>query len=79
MFKAIDELRPIAERAGVSMATLAVQWVLANPAITSPIIGASRPGQLKDSVAAVDAVLDADIKAELDQLTYEFRFGDNAR
>jgi aryl-alcohol dehydrogenase-like predicted oxidoreductase len=52
---------------------------LANPAITSPIIGASKPGQLKDSVAAVDAVLDPDIKAELDQLTYEFRFGDNAR
>ncbi len=79
MFKTIEELRPIAEAAGVSMATMAVQWVLANPAITSPIIGASRPEQLKDSVAAVDAPLDPDIKEQLDQLTYEFRFGDNAR
>jgi aryl-alcohol dehydrogenase-like predicted oxidoreductase len=61
------------------MATMAVQWVLANPAITSPIIGASRPDQLKDSVAAVDAPIDPDVREQLDQLTYEFRFGDNAR
>lgn len=79
MFATIDELRPIADEAGVSMATMAVQWVLANPVITSPIIGASRPEQLKDSVAAVGASLDADAKDKLDQLTYEFRFGDNAR
>jgi aryl-alcohol dehydrogenase (NADP+) len=41
MFAAVDEMRPIADEAGVSMATMAVQWVLANPVITSPIIGAS--------------------------------------
>ena len=79
MFATIDDLRPIAEAAGVSMATMAVQWVLANPAITSPIIGASRPEQLQDSVAAVGATLDAEVKDQLDRLTYEFRFGDNAR
>lgn len=79
MFAAIDGLRPIAADAGVSMATMAVQWVLANPVITSPIIGASRPEQLKDSVAAVDAPLQADVKEQLDRMTYEFRFGDNAR
>ena len=79
MFAAIDDLRPIAEGAGVSMATMAVQWVLANPVITSPIIGASRPEQLKDSVAAVDAPMQADVKEQLDQMTHEFRFGDNAR
>ncbi len=79
MFAAIDDLRPIADAAGVSMATMAVQWVLANPVITSPIIGASRPEQLKDSVAAVDAPLQADVKQQLDRMTYEFRFGDNAR
>lgn len=79
MFATIDELRPIADEADVSMATMAMQWVLANPVITSPIIGASRPEQLKDSVAAVGASLDADAKDKLDQLTHEFRFGDNAR
>jgi aryl-alcohol dehydrogenase-like predicted oxidoreductase len=79
MFSAVDDLRPIAADAGVSMATLAIQWVLANPVITSPIIGASRPEQLADSVAAVGAALDADVKEKLDQMTYEFRFGDTAR
>jgi len=79
MFATIEELRPIAAEAGVSMATMAVQWVLANPVITSPIIGASRPDQLADSVAAVGAPLDGEVKAKLDELTHEFRFGDNAR
>ncbi|MGZ4766640.1 MAG: aldo/keto reductase, partial [Ilumatobacteraceae bacterium] len=79
MFSTVEALRPIAAQAGVSMATLAMQWVLANPVITSPIVGASRPEQLADSVKAVDAVLDPGIKDQLDQLTYEFRFGDNAR
>ena len=79
MFATIEELRPIAAEAGVSMATLAVQWVLANPVITSPIVGASRPEQLADSVAAVEADLAPEIKDQLGLLTYEFRFGDNAR
>jgi 1-deoxyxylulose-5-phosphate synthase len=79
MFAVVDELRPIADQAGVSMATMAVQWVLANPVITSPIIGASRPEQLRDSVAAAAAPLDPDIKAKLDEMTNEFRFGDVGR
>ncbi len=79
MFATVEELRTIANGAEVSMATLAVQWVLANPVITSPIIGASRPEQLAESVAAVGVDLDDDVKAKLDLLTHEFRFGDNAR
>ena len=79
MFTTIDALRPIAAEAGVSMATMAVQWVLANPTITSPIIGASQPSQLADVVAALDSPMSPDLKARLDELTYEFRFGDNAR
>ena len=79
MFAAIDELRPIAADAGVSMATMAVQWVLANPVITSPIIGASRPEQLADAVAAAATPINPDLKSQLDHLTNEFRFGDNAR
>jgi aryl-alcohol dehydrogenase (NADP+) len=79
MFATVEEFRTIADDAGMSMATMAVQWVLANPVITSPIIGASRPEQLADSVAAVGAALDDGVKAKLDQLTHEFRFGDNAR
>ena len=53
--------------------------VLANPTITSPIIGASRPDQIADPVAAVGNPIDTGIKARIDELTYEYRFGDNAR
>jgi 1-deoxyxylulose-5-phosphate synthase len=79
MFTVVDELRPIADEAGVSMATMSMQWVLSNPVITSPIIGASKPGQLADSIVAVATPLDPDVKSKLDELTHEFRFGDNAR
>ena len=44
--------RPLAAEAGMSMAQMAVAWVLANPVITAPIVGASRPEQLDDALAA---------------------------
>ena len=79
MFSIIDDLRPLAEQAGVSLATMSVQWVLANPAITSPIVGASSAAQLDDVIAAEQLPIDPSLKAQLDAMTYEFRFGDNAR
>jgi aryl-alcohol dehydrogenase-like predicted oxidoreductase len=63
----------------VPLVTLAVAWVLANPAVTSPIIGASRPEQLAASVAAVDFVLTLELKQRLDDLTREYRMGDAER
>jgi aryl-alcohol dehydrogenase (NADP+) len=78
-FDTVDSLRPVADEAGMSMATMAVAWVLANPAVTSAIVGASRPGQLADSLAAVDKPMDADLKARLDDLTAEWRRGDADR
>ena len=59
--------------------TLSVAWVLANPAITAPIVGASRPDQLDLSFAAADYKLDPALKAKLDELTVEYRRGDAAR
>jgi aryl-alcohol dehydrogenase (NADP+) len=79
MFDTVDALRPIAAEAGMSMAQLAVAWTLANPVITSPIVGASRPEQLADAVAAVTQPMDAALKQRLDELTHEYRFGDEAR
>ena len=79
MFEVVEQLKGLADEAGVPLPTLAVQWVLANPVITSPIIGASRPEQLNDLVAAVSTPLDAELKQRLDVATREFRFGDNAR
>jgi len=79
MFDTVDTLRTLAAEAGVSLPTLALQWVLANPVITAPIIGASRPDQLVDVVAAVGTPIDPELKQRIDTLTYEYRFGDNAR
>jgi aryl-alcohol dehydrogenase-like predicted oxidoreductase len=78
-FATVGELRKIAEREGVSLVTLSVAWILANPAVTAPIIGASRPEQLEASLAAADFVLSGALKAELDEVTREYRLGDAAR
>ena len=78
-FATVEELRTIAEREGVALVTLSIAWVLANPVVTAPIIGASRPGQLDASLAATDYVMSAALKAELDELTRSYRMGDAAR
>jgi aryl-alcohol dehydrogenase-like predicted oxidoreductase len=79
MFETVDALQGVAHDAGLSLTTLAVAWVLAHPAVTSPIIGASRPEQLDDTIAAADVVLDDDVKVRLDELTTQYRMGDAAR
>jgi aryl-alcohol dehydrogenase (NADP+) len=79
MFETVEQLRPLARSAEMTMAQLAVAWVLANPAITAPIVGASRPEQLADAVAAVNSPLPAELKAELDDLTAGYRKGDSPR
>jgi len=79
MFETIETLRGIAQEADMSMAQMAVAWQFANPVITSPIIGASKPEQLTDAVAALSTPLDADILRRIDVLTREYRFGDSAR
>src|ERR1017187_5175930 len=78
-FDTVDALRELAGQAGVNLVTLSVAWVLANEAVTAPIIGASRPGQLDSSLAAAELVLDDDLKARLDDLTHEYRMGDAPR
>ena len=78
-FDTVDVLRPLAEQAGVSLVTLSVAWVLANKAITAPIIGASRPEQLGSSLAAAEFTLDDDLKNQLDKATHEYRMGDVPR
>ena len=78
-FDTVDALRKLAGQAGVSLVTLSVAWVLANQAITAPIIGASRPEQLDASLAAAQFALDGDLKTQLDDLTHEYRMGDAPR
>jgi len=78
-FETVEALRKLADQAGVSLVALSVAWVLANKAVTAPIIGASRPGQLSDSLAAAEYTLDPGLKQQMDELTYEYRLGDAAR
>jgi aryl-alcohol dehydrogenase (NADP+) len=78
-FATVEALRPLAAAAGMSMAQMAVAWVLAHPVITSAIVGASRPDQLDDVLAAVDKELAGDLKVVLDELTLEYRSGDDPR
>jgi aryl-alcohol dehydrogenase-like predicted oxidoreductase len=78
-FAVLDTLGKLAKEAGTELTTLAVAWVLANTAITSAIIGASKPEQLKASVAAAEFKVDPALKAKLDELTHEFRMGDAPR
>jgi 1-deoxyxylulose-5-phosphate synthase len=79
MFDTVEALRKLADEAGVSLVTLSVAWVLANKAITAPIIGASQPHQLDASLAAATYELDPDLKQRLDDLTHDYRMGDAAR
>ena len=69
----------LAREHGAVPAQAAIAWVLANAAITSVIIGASKASQLADSIAAVDLQLAPEFASRLDQLTREFRYGDAVR
>jgi len=79
VFDTVDQLGKLADEAGIPLPTLAVAWTLANPAITAPIVGASRPQQLDATVAALDTPLDADLLATLNELTAPYRRGDAPR
>jgi aryl-alcohol dehydrogenase (NADP+) len=78
-FRSIEALRDIAADAGLGMVEMAIAWVLANPVVTAPIIGASKPDQLDASIAALDVALAQDLKARLDKTTAEYRRGDAPR
>jgi len=78
-FATVEHIRELAGEAGMDMVSLAVAWVLANPAVTAPIVGASRPEQLDASLAALETPLDSELKGRLDELTHEYRMGDAPR
>ena len=59
----VQELQPVAADAGLSMAQLAVAWVLQNPNVASAIVGATRPEQVHDNVKAAGVKLDAEVMA----------------
>lgn len=63
-FKVVDAVGEIARQRGLTNMQVALAWVLRNPAVTAPIIGASKLGHLEEAVAAVDVQLsDDEVKA----------------
>ena len=68
VLKRVQELVPLAEEAGLSMAQLAVAWVLQNDNVASAIIGASRPEQVHDNVAAAGVKLEDELMDKIDDV-----------
>ena len=65
---AVQRLRPIADGAGLSMARLALAWVLREPNVSSAIIGATRPEQVDDNAAASGVKLNGDVLDAIDEV-----------
>jgi aryl-alcohol dehydrogenase-like predicted oxidoreductase len=64
----VQQLVPIAAGLGLSMAQLAVAWVLQNDNVASAIVGASRPEQVEDNVKASGVVLEPDVLKQIDEV-----------
>ena len=64
----MQQLRPIAEEAGLTLAQLAVAWVLQNRNVSSAIIGASRPEQVTENVKASGVTLGDDAMKQIDEI-----------
>jgi len=64
----VQLLKPLADETGLTMAQLAVAWVLSNPNVSSAIVGASRPEQVRDNAAAAGKKLDADLLKKIDEV-----------
>ncbi|MCX6459594.1 MAG: aldo/keto reductase family protein [Actinobacteria bacterium] len=67
VLKAVQKLQPIASDLGMSMAQLALAWVLSKPGISAAIIGATKPEQVIDNVRAAGVTLDAETLTLIDQ------------
>jgi aryl-alcohol dehydrogenase-like predicted oxidoreductase len=64
----VQELRPLAEQAGLTLAQLAVAWVLQNPNVSAAIVGATRPEQVRENVKASGVRLDPDLMQRIDDV-----------
>ncbi|BCJ51188.1 aldo/keto reductase [Actinoplanes sp. NBRC 14428] len=64
----VQRLKPLAEQAGLTLAQLAVAWVLQNPNVSAAIVGASRPEQVRDNAKASGVRLEADLMKAIDDV-----------
>ncbi|MEZ0075772.1 aldo/keto reductase family protein [Planotetraspora sp. GP83] len=68
VLRRVQDLKPLAADHGLTMAQLAVAWVLQNPNVSSAIVGASRPDQVRDNVKAAGVKLDAETLRRIDDV-----------
>ncbi|MBB5791550.1 aldo/keto reductase family protein [Jiangella mangrovi] len=64
----VQQLQPLADQAGLSLAQLAVAWVLQNRNVAAAIVGASRPEQVTENVKASGVTLEADLMKAIDDV-----------
>jgi aryl-alcohol dehydrogenase-like predicted oxidoreductase len=67
-FDVVEALRPVADKAGISMTHMAIAFTLAHPGITSAILGPRTMDQLEDLLAGADVRLDADTLDAIDEI-----------
>jgi aryl-alcohol dehydrogenase-like predicted oxidoreductase len=68
-YSTLTKLEEIAQQLGATMAQAAIAWVLANPTVTSAIVGANSPDQLANSIKGTEVSFTADEKQALDEIT----------
>ena len=66
LLERVQQLQEVADGLGITLAQLAIAWVLQNPNVSAALVGASRPEQLEDSVKASGVVLDAEVLSAID-------------
>jgi aryl-alcohol dehydrogenase-like predicted oxidoreductase len=74
----VQQLKPIAEEAGLSLAQLAVAWTLQNPGVSAAIVGATRPEQVRENAGASGVRLDPDVMRRIDDALGPVIFTDPA-
>ncbi len=79
LLRAVENLKPIAKKLDLTMAQLAIAWVLQNPNVSSAIIGATRPDQIKENVKATGVKIPAEVMLEIDQVIGSFAEKDPAK
>jgi aryl-alcohol dehydrogenase-like predicted oxidoreductase len=82
LLERVQQLRPVADDLSLSMAQLALAWVLREPNVASAIIGASRPEQVEDNAGASGVELDAETLARIDEIlgdSVAYELPDSAR
>jgi aryl-alcohol dehydrogenase-like predicted oxidoreductase len=74
----VQQLKPVADEAGLTLAQLAIAWTLQNPGVSAAIVGATRPEQVRDNAGAAGVRLDPELMTRIDDVLGPVIFTDPA-